>query len=761
MADKPRLLVIDDEPALAEVMSGLLQMSGYLVDSAGSSDAAEKLIRQGSYALVFCDIQLPGRSGIRLLEDLKSSGLKVPGFIFVTGHRDPGLLERANRIGIADVVMKPFTKDELLSVAQKVLKRSTDQVHDVMEMMNKISGITLGEEKRKLVETRLYRRARELGLPGLEEYLKYFEAHREAEVAQILSHVTTHHTDFFRETEHFDFLVENVFPAALRNKKSLKIWSAACSTGEEIYSIAIAWLEFLRNSSIDEDKAPKLQLIATDIDDKTVDRASNGIYDAQRVARMQPELVKRYFDVGQGDLAGLVRVKESIHRLCQFGRYNLHSPVPPYRDCDAIFVRNVLIYFTIKDIEFIANRLQSALAPAGYLILGHSESLTGTNSNMRSLGNSVYQTPVAATSPVATISGSPQRRPERSGPIKTFIIDDSPTVRAMLKQIFKSKPEFEVVGEADNPVDAEPLLAKAKPDVITLDIHMPKMDGISYLKTLQGKDHPPIVMISSVSYDDAVKAMTCFELGASAYIEKPQAGQLAEKSEEIIETIKAAANHRRQAGNIAASSVRTAAIEYQKADSIDDLILIGASTGGVEAIRRVIEQFPAYTPPILIVQHIPPEFSRAFANRLSTLCKIKVSEAVDGEYAEESHAYIAPGGKQMGVIRAGNRLRIQLTDDAPVNRHRPSVDYLFDSVARHGDRFRMTAAILTGMGGDGAKGLLNLKNVGAHTIAQDEDSCVVFGMPKVAIEMNAHNEVLPLMSIAYHLFQPFKKRKAA
>jgi two-component system chemotaxis response regulator CheB len=760
MSAKPRLLVIDDEPALAEVMSGILSMSGYQVDTAGSSDQAEKLIRDNQYALVLCDIQLPGRSGLRLLEDLKASGFKVPGFIFFTGHRDPDLLERANRMGIADVVMKPFTKDELLAIVQKVIKRSTDSVHDVMEMMHKISGITLGEDKRKLVETRLYRRARELGLPGLDEYLNYFQNHREDEVAEILSHVTTHHTDFFRETEHFDFLIDKVFPAAIRSKKSLKIWSAACSTGEEVYSIAIAWMEFLRSSAIDPNSAPKLQIIATDIDDKTVDRAANGIYDAQRVARMQPDLVNRYFDVGKGDLGGLVRVKESIHKMCSFGRFNLHSPVPPHRDCNVIFVRNVLIYFTIKDIENISNRLQGSLLPGGYLILGHSESINGTKTNMLSLGNSIYQNSKAESAtttpiPVAT------RRITRSGPIKTFIIDDSPTVRAMLKQIFKSSPEFEVVGEAENPVDAEALLKVAKPDVITLDIHMPKMDGISYLKTLQGKDHPPIVMISSVSYDDAVKAMTCFELGASAYIEKPQAGQLAEKSEEIRETVKASANQRSKFAGNTSTNIRAAAIEYQKTDAVEDLILIGASTGGVEAIRKVIEQFPSHTPPVLIVQHIPPEFSRAFANRLSTLCKIKVSEAVDGEYAEESHAYIAPGGKQMGVIRAGNRLRISLTDDAPVNRHRPSVDYLFDSVAKHSDRFRMTAAILTGMGGDGAKGLLNLKNLGAHTIAQDEDSCVVFGMPKVAIEMNAHNEILPLMSIAYHLFQPFKKRKAA
>ena len=188
-----------------------------------------------------------------------------------------------------------------------------------------------------------------------------------------------------------------------------------------------------------------------------------------------------------------------------------------------------------------------------------------------------------------------------------------------------------------------------------------------------------------------------------------------------------------------------------------DLILIGASTGGVEALKVILESFPEETPPILVVQHIPEKFSKTLADRLNQCCRIRVKEAEDNERIEENCAYIAAGGRQMGVISIGSSLKIVVNDDPAVNRHRPSVDYLFNSALPLLKKYQISAAILTGMGADGANGLLALKNSGAHTIAQNEESSIVYGMPRVAVELDAAIEVLPLQSIAYHLFKPFKK----
>lgn len=342
-------------------------------------------------------------------------------------------------------------------------------------------------------------------------------------------------------------------------------------------------------------------------------------------------------------------------------------------------------------------------------------------------------------------------------PIRVLIVDDSATIRKVLRSLLDAKNGFEVVGDLPNAVQAEEFFTKTPVDVITLDINMPEMDGIRFLETLKGKRHPPIVMISAVNAEDANRALQCFELGAVGYIEKPS--NLGDQSEgdKIRSILKTAAASTTQA--LDSLRVTQPILNYQPTMKYRDLILIGASTGGTQAITALLAPFPENSPPILIVQHIPAIFSAAFAERLNAQCKLKVKEAQHGDLIENSTVYIAPGGKQMRLKLDLAELRIEITDDAPVNRHKPSVDYLFNSVLNFPSRYRMVAALLTGMGADGARGLKALKDRGIHTVAESEETCVVFGMPREAIKLGGASEVAPLHKVGQKLFGALNRIK--
>lgn len=356
---------------------------------------------------------------------------------------------------------------------------------------------------------------------------------------------------------------------------------------------------------------------------------------------------------------------------------------------------------------------------------------------------------MAETQPTSRVL--PEIKVERK--MKVLIVDDSPTIRKVLSHILTEDNRFEVAGQAANVSEAEQILAKTSIDVITLDIHMPGMDGLTYLKSLQGKKHPPVVLISSISADDAINVFKCLELGAVDYIEKPSGGAALDGTR-IRDIVFAASTSKTRAKSGASGN---ASIFYSPRAGIKDLIVIGASTGGVEAIREVLTPFPPNCPPVMIVQHIPPYFSKAFADRLREITRVNVTEANGGESLEEGHVYIAPGGKQMRLRMEGRGPQIEITDDAPVNRFKPSVDYMFDSIVEACKYYRVSSALLTGMGRDGAEGLLKLKNAGAHTIAESEETAIVFGMPREAIKLNAATEILPLKEVAHHLFMGLQK----
>ncbi|MBF0299945.1 MAG: chemotaxis-specific protein-glutamate methyltransferase CheB [Oligoflexia bacterium] len=328
---------------------------------------------------------------------------------------------------------------------------------------------------------------------------------------------------------------------------------------------------------------------------------------------------------------------------------------------------------------------------------------------------------------------------------RVLIVDDSKTIRNLLTKILNQDPLLKVVGVASDAIEAETMISRLRPDVITLDIHMPKMDGVTFLEKLLPRMPLPVVMITSLNIEDSSSVLRALELGAVDYIQKPQLEELTLLGPLMCERIRTAASARvKRSCKRTTKEVRS----VHRTSSINSSIVvaIGASTGGTEALKDVLVNLPEKIPPIVIVQHIPAVFSLAFANRLNELCPFKVKEAADGDQLKPGCVLIAPGGKQMAIVPCSSGYKIRITDAPPVNRHKPSVDYLFDSIATHVGK-KAIGILLTGMGNDGAKGLLKMKQAGARTIGQDEESCVVYGMPKVAFEIGAVEEVHPLNTI--------------
>lgn len=343
---------------------------------------------------------------------------------------------------------------------------------------------------------------------------------------------------------------------------------------------------------------------------------------------------------------------------------------------------------------------------------------------------------------------------------RVLVVDDSALVRRLLTDILNSQDDLEVVGCAIDPFEAREKIKQLHPDVLTLDIEMPRMDGISFLRNLMRLRPMPVVMVSSLTERGAAITLEALRIGAVDYLAKPKADLntgLQDYSEDIIDKVRTAAKANISAlpsdqAAAAPSIIQTArGFAYRPGH----LIAIGASTGGTEAIQAVLKQMPQVTPPIVITQHIPAEFSLSFAKRLDKECVISVFEAANGQELKGGCAYIAPGDQHLRIRRKGGVLCCSLDSGEPVNRHRPAVDVLFESVITIAKN-NATGVLLTGMGADGARGLLTMREAGCTTIAQDEDSSVVWGMPGSAVRMNAATEVRPLKSIASRILTAAK-----
>jgi two-component system chemotaxis response regulator CheB len=345
---------------------------------------------------------------------------------------------------------------------------------------------------------------------------------------------------------------------------------------------------------------------------------------------------------------------------------------------------------------------------------------------------------------------------------RVVVVDDSALVRSLLTEIINRQPDMICVGAASDPIVAREMIRALNPDVITLDIEMPRMDGIDFLSKLMRLRPMPVVMVSTLTERGAEVTMRALELGAVDFVAKPKIGVadgLRLLAQDITDKVRIASKARLRRlhvspapGEAAADAPPVAPVAHLGRLSTEKIIFIGASTGGTEATKEVLVNLPPDSPAVVITQHMPPGFTKSYAARLDGLCKIRVAEARDGERILPGHAYIAPGGFHLSVERSGANYIARVQDGEPVNRHKPSVEVLFKSAARVVGPNAL-ALMLTGMGADGAKAMKEMRDAGSYNYVQDEASCVVFGMPREAIAAGAAHEVLPLTQIAPKLIE--------
>ncbi|CAD7055069.1 chemotaxis response regulator protein-glutamate methylesterase [Pseudorhizobium endolithicum] len=341
-----------------------------------------------------------------------------------------------------------------------------------------------------------------------------------------------------------------------------------------------------------------------------------------------------------------------------------------------------------------------------------------------------------------------------SAPARVLVVDDSPTMRGLITAVLNSDPEVNVVGQAGDALEARAAIKELNPDVVTLDIEMPNMNGLEFLEKIMRLRPMPVIMVSTMTHHGANATLAALEIGAFDCVGKPAPGDI-RPFMDLAEKVKAAARSGLRRHVSPPAPAITPAAEYRVGRKV---VAIGSSTGGVEALIAVLQKFPKNCPPTVITQHMPPTFTKSFAERLNRLCAPVVEEATDGARLEIGKIYLAPGGERHLEVVNPSAPSCRLMEREPVNGHRPSVDVLFDSVASLAGR-NAVGVILTGMGRDGASGLLRMRKAGARTIGQNEKTCVVYGMPRVAQEIGAVEQQLPLGSIGEEILKLTAARK--
>jgi len=424
-------------------------------------------------------------------------------------------------------------------------------IKTVSNIVAKISGNVLEEKQALMVQTRVKKRMLELGFQTPEEYLGFLQKNMEKESGVLVSLLTTHHTFFFREFNHFEYVKANlakiVADVKARGGNTIKVWSAACSRGQEVYSLAMFFEFYLPKI----DPNMKYHIFGSDIDPESVKVGQNGVYHRREIKSVPMNYLGDHWARGKGDIADFVKAKKTLTNNISFRDLNLLDFKSKMRGekFDIIFCRNVFIYFRPEQIKAIMKDFLGFMHETSFFFSGISESLGGLELEISNVGPSVYthkvtETPVSDTTPTAApapVAVAPvSKLPELPSVLKVLCVDDSSSILTLLKKIFSSDEGFEVIGVAKNGIEAHEMVEKHKPDLITLDIHMPEMDGVTYLQKHYKKGHPPVVMISSASRDDSDAAMKALRAGASDFIEKPALNNIMERGEEIKTKLKVA-----------------------------------------------------------------------------------------------------------------------------------------------------------------------------------------------------------------------------
>lgn len=428
----------------------------------------------------------------------------------------------------------------------KLTSQPNDVISEVSRIVSEITGVQLGDAQRIMVQNRLRRRIIELSLSTEEAYADYLRKNNKVEIPYLISLLTTHHTFFFREYDQFEYLSKNLAGLILdlrkRNEKTLRIWSAACSRGQEVYSLSMLMAHMMPRLGSDID----YEIWGTDVDAQSVEIAKNGVYRRNEIKEIPAVYLGNHWARGTGEIADFVKAKATIRKPCRFETANLlnlkEAKIPS--KFDVIFCRNVFIYFNSAQIKQITDQILKRLSREGIFFIGISETLNSLGLPVDVAGPSIYrhQKLDALKVPQLDIALVPQAlaKIEKPAALKVFCIDDSPSILALLKHILSHESGFDVIGTASNGVEAAEKLLHLKPDLVTLDIHMPVQTGLEYLRKNYSTRHAPVIMISSVVREEGDLALQCLEAGAADYIEKPTVSRLAERGEEIRSKLTAA-----------------------------------------------------------------------------------------------------------------------------------------------------------------------------------------------------------------------------
>jgi chemotaxis protein methyltransferase CheR len=536
-------------------------------------------------------------------------------------------------LGLSTLSLKKLGLAKEVDVHSK--KSSTAAFAKICELTRKRTGVQLNSRHHSMVESRLFKRWEELGLKSLEEYADYLTAHPEEEKT-LVSQLTTHHTYFFRESAHFEllsdkFLGDLVQKIKASGRSELRIWSAACSRGHEVYSLAMWILPWL------EKNAPgmNLKILGTDVDPESVSIGANGVYGRSELAEAPIHLVADHWAKGTGDIVDYVRAKKKLRSVAEFRTENLFQLSASSEKFDIIFCRNVFIYFTTEQIKEISESLLKRLEPHGLYFIGISESLTGMTLPVDSAGPSVFRHKAAVKPKETVVPQAPLAQkgvfvpkvvgpsPQKSGPIRVLCVDDSKTILTLLKKILVPAYGFEVVGTCENGAELAARLKQGGVDVVTLDIHMPVMTGIEYLKQHMVPGHVPVVMITSVSRENSELALSALQSGAADYVEKPALADLEERAEEIRFKLKMAFEYRDAKHSLKLE--QQLAKVMKKPDSDATARLVSFAIRDRARVAEFLRSLPKNGPPTLLFVEGGGGALPSLAKDLSTIAGSPVS----------------------------------------------------------------------------------------------------------------------------------------